>query len=350
MVIQDHLRYVAAPMVGQSDAPFRLLTRKYGATVAYTQMLLPEKLLNDQSYLEHHLRDLRFQPPNTSEVNHRPVVVQLCGNDPELIIQAARQIQNDCDAIDLNLGCPQEAAKEGHFGAYLLGQKDWPVVQEIVSSMSKSLTVPTSVKMRLCQPVDKTVDLGKKLEACGASWLTLHARTVSARRRRQGPADLRVVKLLKDALSVPVISNGNIRSYNNLQENLDFTGADGIMIGEPLLDNPCLFANIVPDPVDISLEYLELCRIVPAVAPIPIIQTHIRHFVDSQCGRRPWFTKFRTALSNTSSIDEIEHLLLNRVQRWRGRSPAPASQIEEEIDIEEADGMEGALEGLVLLK
>lgn len=104
--------------------------------------------------------------------------------------------------------------------------------------MAKSFTVPASAKLRLCQPSDKTLDLAQRLEACGASWITLHARTVSARRRRHGPADLGQVKRLKHGLSVPVISNGNVRQWEDLADNLAFTGADGLMVGEALLSNP----------------------------------------------------------------------------------------------------------------
>ncbi|KAJ2919862.1 hypothetical protein MD484_g544, partial [Candolleomyces efflorescens] len=221
-------------MVNQSDLPFRLLVENYGATLTYTQMLAPDRLLNDQEYLEFHTRDLSMAAADKKT----PVVVQLCGNDPELVVKAGRKIESYCDGIDLNLGCPQEAARDGHFGAYLLGQKDWPLVENIVSSMSHSFTVPVSAKLRLCQPTPKTYELAKRLEAQGASWITLHARTVSARRRRQGAADLNVVKQLKTHLAIPTISNGNVRTFTDLQANLEFTGADGLMVGETLLGNP----------------------------------------------------------------------------------------------------------------
>jgi len=104
--------------------------------------------------------------------------------------------------------------------------------------MSHSFTVPVSAKLRLCQPSAKTVEFSQRLEASGASWITLHARTVSARRRRQGAADLGEVKRLKDHLHVPVVSNGNVRVFSDLQYNQDFTGADGLMVGETLLGNP----------------------------------------------------------------------------------------------------------------
>lgn len=107
-----------------------------------------------------------------------------------------------------------------------------------VSSMAKSFVVPASVKLRLCQPSPKTLELSQRLECCGASWVTLHARTVSARRRRQGAADLNEVKRLKDGLCIPVISNGNVRNHADLWDNLAVTGADGLMVGETLLGNP----------------------------------------------------------------------------------------------------------------
>ncbi|KAF9450623.1 FMN-linked oxidoreductase [Macrolepiota fuliginosa MF-IS2] len=312
-----HLKFVAAPMVGQSDLPFRLLSCKHGATLAYTQMLMPNRLLDEQEYLEQQLKDL-------STVAHgidQPVVVQLCGNDPDTIVKAGRKLQNHCQGIDLNLGCPQEHARDGRFGAYLLGQSDWPLVETIVSSMAKSFTVPTSVKMRLCQPTPKTLQLSRRLEACGASWLTLHARTVSARRRRQGAADLNEVKQLKEGLSIPVISNGNVRIHADLWDNLILTGADGLMVGETLLGNPYIFSGTVPDPVDVSLEYLSLFNQYPGVASLQTAQTHVRHFIEFQCGRRPWFNEFRAALSATKSVEEMFHLLCSKVQRWRGRNP-----------------------------
>jgi tRNA-dihydrouridine synthase 1 len=107
--------------------------------------------------------------------------------------------------------------------------------------MSHLLQPPTSVKLRLCpssSPLSSTVELAALLEQAGASWVTLHARHVSARRRRQGAADLDVVHALKKALRVPVISNGNVRTWEDMQKNKEQTEADGIMVGETLLGNP----------------------------------------------------------------------------------------------------------------
>lgn len=92
---KEHLKYIAAPMVNQSDLPFRCLVEAHGATMSYTQMLIPERLLDDQEYLEFHLRDLTSLGPERT----KPVVVQLCGNEPETVVRAGKKVQNYCDAI-----------------------------------------------------------------------------------------------------------------------------------------------------------------------------------------------------------------------------------------------------------
>lgn len=92
---RNRLKFIAAPMVGQSDLPFRVLTRKNNATLAYTQMLMSTKLLSDQEYLETHLKDLSTVVSGLEN----PVVAQLCGNDPDAIVQAGRKLQNYCQGI-----------------------------------------------------------------------------------------------------------------------------------------------------------------------------------------------------------------------------------------------------------
>ncbi|KAL4079592.1 FMN-linked oxidoreductase [Scleroderma citrinum] len=343
MTLPD-LTYITAPMVDQSDAPFRMLTRRYGATLAYTQMLDPDKLIDDREYLQVHLRDIQAYNASGSDAAYaRPIVVQLCGNDPEVVVKAARQVQTHCDGIDLNLGCPQEHAREGHFGGYLLGKKDWPLVQSI--AMSHSLLVPTSTKIRLCPsstPTATTATFGGLLEHAGASWVTLHARHVSAKRRRQGAADLDAVRALKEVLSIPVISNGNVHTFEDVRTNLEYTQADGAMVGESLLGNPMLFSGgDVPDPVHISLEYLGICKQLPDIAHLKTVQTHVRRFVEFQCSRRPWYPKFRAAINDCHNIHEIDALLRRKVNRWRGKAAKPlgdeGDKVEELSDKEEVE-------------
>lgn len=125
--------------------------------------------------------------------------------------------------------------------------------------MSNSLPIPISAKLRLCTPTSLTPALATRLAANGASWIALHARHVSARRRRVGAADLGAVKGLKDALTllerqgmrIPVVSNGNVRTWDDVVKNREETGADGVMVGETLLGNPWF--------VFFSFIYFECC-------------------------------------------------------------------------------------------
>jgi tRNA-dihydrouridine synthase 1 len=145
---------------------------------------------------------------------------------------------------DLNLGCPQKKAQDGHFGGYLiLRRDDWVLVEAIVAALVSKISVPIHVKLRLCSPATLTAPLCLRVAKQGASVVTLHARHVSARRRRKGPADLDRVKELvelfrKEGLSTRIISNGNVRRADDLAANIEATGAAGIMVGEPLLENP----------------------------------------------------------------------------------------------------------------
>jgi len=276
--------YVTAPMINQSDLAFRVLTRRYGATLTYTQMLHPDKLMYDRDYLEHHI--LNMDPQGTPDLTShgdlqlgKPVVAQVCGNDVQKIVEACKKIVGHCDAIGqfftsevcgvlrirgtdklvrFELGMSSHirsgrALRRLFAGTkgLAIGRKYWCVAARaidngilnlggcIVSGLTHTFPVPISTKMRLCNPVEHTLPLAKRLALAGSSWITLHARFgASTRKRRHGPADLSQVKLLKENLQVPVISNGNVRAYEDVVQNCEFTCADGIMVGETLLGNP----------------------------------------------------------------------------------------------------------------
>ncbi len=107
-----------------------------------------------------------------------------------------------------------------------------------VSGLSNNLSVPVSVKLRLCSPPSQTQVLAERLQCAGAFHIALHARFPNLKHRRHGPAQLEYVRELKQALHIPVISNGNVRTFDDVQRNLEDTGADGILVAEELLRNP----------------------------------------------------------------------------------------------------------------
>jgi tRNA-dihydrouridine synthase 1 len=108
-------KFICAPMVEQSDLPFRMLTRKYGCDLAYTPMYHSRVAVEDKKYLNRNF----FTCPED-----RPLIVQFCGNDPEIITQASLKVQDRCDAVDINLGCPQGIARKGRYGSFLLESQD----------------------------------------------------------------------------------------------------------------------------------------------------------------------------------------------------------------------------------
>ena len=152
-----------------------------------------------------------------------------------------------CDAIDLNLGCPQRTAHVGHFGSYLLGPSDRALVQSMIAAAAQAVRIPICVKIRLLDTVAETTELVQQLHEAGASWIAIHARYRATWDRkgpgaRDGPALLDQVATIRQQLPhVKLIANGNIVSFSDCEKNLLVTNADGVMSAEGILDNPALF-------------------------------------------------------------------------------------------------------------
>ena len=159
--------------------------------------------------------------------------------------------------------------------------------------------------MRLSNPIEHTLPLAKRLALAGSSWITLHARFgASTRKRRHGPADLGQVKLLKEGLQVPVISNGNVRTHGDVVQNLEFTCADGVMVGETLLGNPWYAPGLVP-------TSKRLTRNVACSPTLP--QTQCRYLWNTwkyadNAQKGVWIWKLQRGTSNTSLISSGERI------------------------------------------
>jgi len=170
-------QYILAPMVGASELAFRLLCRKYGAQLCYTPMMVASRFATDPAY-----RETEFQ----TIPQDRPLVCHFCANDPQDFAQAARIAQPFCDAIDLNLGCPQRTAFIGHYGSYLLNDQDRKLVLDIVRAGSQAVSIPIFCKIRLLDTVEETIMLCQQLREAGASLIAIHAR-YRASYERNGP-------------------------------------------------------------------------------------------------------------------------------------------------------------------
>ena len=233
-----------APMVGQSDYPFRLLCRRYGTTVCWTEMLMADQFAEDEGY--------RVQALGRWGIRHddHPLVVQFAANTPHVFAAAAVEVEKlGADGVDLNLGCPQRRARTGHYGSYLTDPCDWALCCRIVSAAAAAVSIPVTVKIRLQGTCRETVDFAVLLAEAGASLLTLHARHRGHEdRRRDGAADLTVVaavvaRFQELGLPCAVLSNGNVRCHADVEANLKATGAAGLMVAEQLLRDPAVFGG-----------------------------------------------------------------------------------------------------------
>lgn len=276
-------------MVDQSELAWRILSRRHGADLVYTPMI------HSKMYMEHKKARIGFFDKATGEEGcakfellkaekgkgreevadvgvdtDRPLFAQFCGNDPDTLLAAAKSIQQHCDAVDLNLGCPQGIAKRGNYGAFL--QSDWHLIFRLINTLHIELKVPVTAKMRVFTDLDRTVAYARMLERAGAQIITVHGRTREMKGQLSGLADWDKIRAVKEAVKVPVFANGNILFRQDVTRALERTGADGVMSAEGNLYNPCVFhepdtddplyplAPIYPFPDLIMLcnEYLDI--------------------------------------------------------------------------------------------
>ena len=174
------------------------MVRRHGAQLVYTQMVHADTYLSDAKYAQSVFDPNRLE----GSPEDRPLILQLSGNDPKSILQVAQQLRPFYDAIDLNLGCPQRRAQELLYGSYLLERKYWPLVQEMVKTLSKN-NIPVWCKIRLIPDGNNgercykaTIEFSKVLQEAGCSCLVVHARYPSAARRRKDVANLDAVKAI----------------------------------------------------------------------------------------------------------------------------------------------------------
>ena len=190
-------RFVAAPMVDQSELAFRMLCRELGVGLCYTPMLHARLMTEHPAYKKLHF--------DGGGENDRPLFGQLAGHDPQVVLSAARLIEDSVSAVDLNFGCPQAIARKGRYGAFLLEEPGVPV--QPVETLARELSVPVTAKVRILPSgIDDSIELCLRMQDAGAAALCVHGRTRAMNKQNSGEADWEAVRRLVEALDIPVIA------------------------------------------------------------------------------------------------------------------------------------------------
>ncbi|KAK4760874.1 hypothetical protein SAY87_005767 [Trapa incisa] len=313
---------IVAPMVDNSELPFRMLCRKYGAEAAYTPMLHSRIFTESEKY-----RNEEF----TTCKEDRPLFVQFCANDPDILLEAARRVEPYCDYVDINLGCPQRIARRGYYGAFLMD--NLPLVKSLVEKLSSSLNVPVSCKIRLFPKIEDTLNYARMLEEAGCSLVAVHGRTRDEKDQKKIRADWAAIRAVKTALKIPVLANGNIRHLQDVESCLKETGCDGVLSADSLLDNPALFAGfwnaewVVEsneghrdgelDQTDIFIDYLKMCEKYPV--PWRMIRSHTHKMLGDWFKNHP---QVREELNAQSTLSfEYLYEMVDKLRAFGKRIP-----------------------------
>lgn len=250
---------ILAPMAGVTDLPFRILCREQGCGLAVTEMVSAKAIL--------------YKNKNTNELlsvsdQEGPVSVQLFGSDPEIMADMAAAIESRPFAlIDVNMGCPVPKIVNNGEGSALM--KDIKLAEKILTAMVKAVKKPVTVKFRrgFTEETCNAVEFARMAESCGVAAVAVHGRT--REQYYSGTADWEIIRQVKEAVSIPVIGNGDVFEPKDAKALLDQTGCDGIMIARGAKGNPWIFSR--------TLHYLETGELLNPPSPGEISQMILRH-------------------------------------------------------------------------
>lgn len=227
--------------------------------LAYTPMLHSRLFTETPKFRDNHFQPLHCSLPSPSSPDasakpfldgnpeiDRPLFVQFCANKPEDLLEAAKYVAPYCDAVDLNLGCPQGIARKGHYGAFL--QEDQDLIFSLINTLHLNLAVPVTAKIRILDTKEATLAYARMVVRAGASILTIHGRTREMKGHKTGLADWKMIRFLREELGSEVVlfANGNILRKEDVDRCLEVTGADGVMSAEGNLYDPAIFADDPP--------------------------------------------------------------------------------------------------------
>ena len=299
-----------APMSGISDLPFRDVVQSFGAGLVFSEMIASREMIN------HSEQTLRMSTPHNRDY---PLAVQLAGCDPQIMAEAAKMNEDRGAAIiDINFGCPVKKIVKKYAGSALMQDED--LATEIMKAVVDAVNIPVTMKTRLGWNAENlnAPSLCSKAESVGIKMITIHGRT--REQMYTGHSDWKAVRRIRDAITLPLIVNGDILSIEDADTALSYSGADGIMIGRGTQGRPWFIKQVMdyyrtgeisPEPenkLEIILQhYNAMIDYYGEGKGIAIARKHIAWYVSGMKGAN----EFRAATNKMKNPEMVKNALLD---------------------------------------